>query len=249
MSAALFDQNPAQSIYHIGLSEAVRAYDGGNACGKSKNRFILERLEPEQFKLLNVHLPHNASNPPPPRSLARHAQGKGPENSVATISCGARKIYQAWSFLKEWRSPERRPGWVSLPQLRLDKNCSALDRLRVPIRGIDGIQVGQPFLVALETERFQHKRRPLRPERFANQVHTGLLGEPPAFNAITGKARAHDVLPGGESATRTRNDVVEVQFGARELIAAVLAGALIAGKHIEAAEAHVAPRHPVVGHS
>jgi len=63
---------------------------------------------------------------------------------------------------------------------------------------------------------------------FANEAHTGLFWGAVAFAGVAGDAGADDVFPCHFSALFAGDDVVEVELGAIEFVAAVLAGVFVA---------------------
>src|SRR5271155_2258732 len=77
-------------------------------------------------------------------------------------------------------------------------------------------------------------------------MHPGFVGCAATFAAIAVMARAYDVLPRRHAAARARDDVVQVQLGARQLLVAVLAGVAVAGEDVEAREADVPLGHALV---
>lgn len=79
-------------------------------------------------------------------------------------------------------------------------------------------------------------RAPFGADGFADEAHTGLVGEAVGFAGITADAGADDVFPGGFTAAITRDDVVEVEVFAGEVLAAVLADILVAFEDVDAGE-------------
>src|SRR5207245_2908464 len=71
------------------------------------------------------------------------------------------------------------------------------------------------------------------------------LGSAAALAAVATVARADDVLPGGEPTTGARHDVVEVELGAGEPLAAILASVPVARVDVVAADPDVAHRSAV----
>src|SRR3989442_15636286 len=96
-------------------------------------------------------------------------------------------------------------------------------QLRVPVRRIHRAQEGYPLLVATKAVRLRHERRPLRAPGVPYEPYARLRRRATALHAVATMARADDVLPHRRTALRARHDVVEVELGARELPAAVLA--------------------------
>ena len=69
-----------------------------------------------------------------------------------------------------------------------------------------------------------------------------------ALAAIALMARADHVLPSGYAALRAGNDMIEIEFLARQPAVAVLASQFVARIDIETAEANLAFGDSVVGH-
>src|SRR2546428_224303 len=76
--------------------------------------------------------------------------------------------------------------------------------------------------------------------RLVHERHPGLLRRLSAFTPVAAMTGAHYVLPCRKSAARARNHVVEVEFRARQSLAAVLAGVVIPRIDVEARKTHVA---------
>src|SRR5271155_3155251 len=100
----------------------------------------------------------------------------------------------------------------------------------------------------LEAEHLAGERGPFGAPRPPNQHHVRLLGGAPAFAPIAGMAGADDVFPSRHAALRARVDVIEVQLGPREALAAVLAGIVVAREDIKTRETHMTLRYPLVGY-
>src|SRR5882724_8653494 len=167
-----------------------------------------------------------------------------PRGSSRTVrSMNDLKPFSSICLIRIW-VPRRPPrgrhtrGWRPRALIR--------HQLRVPVRRIHRAQKGHPLLVATQAVGLRHERRPLRPPRQPDQPHPRLRRRTPALQAVAAVAGAHDVLPHRRAAPRARHDVVEVQLGARELPAAVLAAVPVARVDVEAAEAHVAARDAIV---
>ena len=121
-------------------------------------------------------------------------------------------------------------------------------KLGIPVRRVDGIKKWCPFLIARKAEGFLHEGCPLGADRKASQEHAGLMRCAPALAAIALMAGADHVLPNGYAALRTGDDVIEIEFLARQSPVAVLAGQFVARIDIKTAEANLAFGHSVVGH-
>src|SRR5690242_4614485 len=105
--------------------------------------------------------------------------------------------------------------------LRPRKTESGLE-LGIPVRDVDRVQERPPLAIAPQAERGRDERRPVRAHGLLQQLHARLLGGPTTLSPIAAMARADDVLPRGEAALGSRHDVVEIQVGALEVLAAVL---------------------------
>src|ERR1043166_2828374 len=89
-----------------------------------------------------------------------------------------------------------------------------------------------PAVVMLESEIDLHEWPPLWPLRLSDQMHAGLDGSSIGLVGVAGNAGANDILPGGWSSSVARDDVVQIQILAVELIAAILAGILVPFKDV-----------------
>ena len=69
--------------------------------------------------------------------------------------------------------------------------------------------------------------------------------EPVALARVAGDARAHHVFPCGCPATVTRHDVIKIKIAPVENLTAVLAGVLVALKHVVAREFYLLFREPI----
>lgn len=102
-----------------------------------------------------------------------------------------------------------------------------------------------PALVLLTTKSDMQKRPPLRPARFADELHLRLVREAVAFARVTGNAGADDIFPCREAAFIARKDVVEIQFAALKNLTAILTGVVIALEDIVPGELYFLLRQPV----
>ena len=139
------------------------------------------------------------------------------------------------------------PGQGAGEPLRYAPTRLAFQQFCIPIRDVDGIEKWHPFLVAGHAKGFLHEWRPLRLERLAYERHAGLVRGPAAFAMIALVARAHDIFPNRRPALGARHDVVEIKLLARQALAAVLAGAFVAGVNVIAAKTYLALGHAIVG--
>ena len=112
----------------------------------------------------------------------------------------------------------------------------------VPVRQIDEVL---PEVVLRGRKCDMHERPPLRSLGFANQAHVRFARKPVAFARIATDTRANDVLPRGCPSPITRYDVIQIEFAAIENLAAVLAGVLVALKHIVSGKFHFLLRKPI----
>ena len=102
-----------------------------------------------------------------------------------------------------------------------------------------------PAFVLLRRECDLHKWAPLRALRFANQTHLRFPRQTVALARIARDTGANHVLPGGESASVARHDVIEIQVVPLKNLAAVLAGVLVALENIVPREFHFLFRQPI----
>jgi len=112
----------------------------------------------------------------------------------------------------------------------------------MPVRQIDEVL---PEVVLRGRKCDMHERPPLRSLGFANQAHVRFARKPVAFARIATDTRANDVLPRGCPSPITRYDVIQIEFAAIENLAAVLAGVLVALKHIVSGKFHFLLRKPI----
>lgn len=84
-----------------------------------------------------------------------------------------------------------------------------------------------PAIVMMKGEINLHKRAPLRPLGFADQVHAGFLRSPVGFDRITLDTGADNVLPGGRAASVPGDYMVQVQVLPVARGPAILAGILV----------------------
>ena len=78
-----------------------------------------------------------------------------------------------------------------------------------------------------------------RLERHLRRPHPRLAGREIAFAQITRRAGGHDVIPGGVTPARARQQVVEGEVVA---VATILAGEAVAQKHVKSGESRVRRR-------
>ena len=103
-----------------------------------------------------------------------------------------------------------------------------------------------PAIVTVQAEVDLHKRTPLRPLGFADQMQARLLRRVIGLLRITLDAGANNIFPRRRAAAIARNDVVQIQIFAFKNNAAVLARVFIALKNIVPGKLHFLLRHAVV---
>jgi len=87
-------------------------------------------------------------------------------------------------------------------------------------------------------KRHVNKWTPLRPLRFADKMHVGVLREPIAFACIARDARANHIFPCRRSTSFARHDMIEIQLVALESLATILTGVLVALEDVVTREFH-----------
>src|SRR5476651_1800277 len=98
-------------------------------------------------------------------------------------------------------------------------------QLDVPVSEIDEVL---PRVVAGLAELEMEHGPPFRALRLMEELQAGLARRPVALAAVAGDAGADDVFPRGFAAPVARDDVVEIEVLAVELMAAILAGVVVA---------------------
>src|SRR4029077_8408203 len=94
--------------------------------------------------------------------------------------------------------------------------CRSLDifsKLDVPVGEIDEVL---PAIVLMQAEVDLDKWPPLRPLRFANEMHPRLLRRAIRFERIALDAGANNVFPGRRPAAVARNNMIEIKIVAIE---------------------------------
>jgi len=102
-----------------------------------------------------------------------------------------------------------------------------------------------PTFVLRRRKRDVHKRAPLWPLRFPNQVHVRFLRKPVAFACVTSDARANDIFPCRHPTSIARHDVVQIQLASFKNFTTILAGILVALENVVASELHFLFRKPI----
>lgn len=95
------------------------------------------------------------------------------------------------------------------------------------------LQVDFPALRRLRNAHL-HGRcwKPVRSNRFSNEIHTGLVWGATALFLVTRLTGGHDVFPGFIAALNDRHDVIESEVIFLETASAVLAFLVIADKDV-----------------
>src|SRR4051812_28598089 len=104
-----------------------------------------------------------------------------------------------------------------------------------------------PAFVQLAIERDVHERAPFRALGFADELHPALIRQAVTLARVARNARADDVFPRGQAAFVARDDVIEIQVAAVEMLAAILAGGFVAPQENLPGELYF-PSPPAVGH-
>src|SRR6478609_27759 len=112
----------------------------------------------------------------------------------------------------------------------------------VPVREIDEVL---PEIVLGRSKGDLDKRTPLRPLRFADQAHVRFARKPVAFARIARNTGANHIFPSRCAAPVARHDVIQIKVTAIEEFATVLAGVLIALKHVVSGEFYFLLRKPI----
>lgn len=102
-----------------------------------------------------------------------------------------------------------------------------------------------PEIVLGRSKRDLNKWAPLRPLRFTDQAHVRFTRKPVAFARIARDAGANHVFPSRRSAPVARHDVIQIQVTPIEKFATVLAGVLVALKHVVPGEFYFFLRKPI----
>ena len=93
-----------------------------------------------------------------------------------------------------------------------------------------------------------HKRTPLRPLRFANQVHAGFLRRAIGLERIALDAGANDIFPRRRPAPIAGDNVIQIQVVAVESFPAVLAHVFVPLENIVPCEFDLFLRQMVIDH-
>src|SRR5450432_1803945 len=127
-----------------------------------------------------------------------------------------------------------------------DGGIGLVFELDVPVGRVGQTQERKPLAVAHAPAVGSEGGGPARAHRDLEQLEPRLFGRARPFGEVAVDAAADHVLPGGAAPLRARDDVIQVQLGARQLFAAVLAGARIAHVDVVAREANLGLRDPIV---
>ena len=119
--------------------------------------------------------------------------------------------------------------------------CS-IAQFDIPVSEIDKML---PEVVLRRRERNLDERPPFWTFGFADQAHVRFARQTVALARIAGDARAHDVFPSRGPTLIAWHDVIQIEFVSIEKLAAVLAGVLVALKHIMARKFYFLFRKPI----
>ena len=134
------------------------------------------------------------------------------------------------------------PGSITgIHRRRLD----IFSQLDVPVSEIDEVL---PAIVLMHAEVDLNKWTPLRPLRFANEMHPRLLRSSIRLERIALDARADNILPRRWPAAVTGNHMIEIQVVPIEGLPAVLAHVLVALKNVVPCEFDLFLRQMVIDH-
>ncbi len=86
---------------------------------------------------------------------------------------------------------------------------------------------------------------PFRAFGFAEQFHADFGGKPVGFARVARQTAANDVLPSGHAAAVARGDVIEVEIGAFEFLAAILAGVVVTLENVVTRELYFLARETI----
>lgn len=106
-------------------------------------------------------------------------------------------------------------------------------QLDVPIGDVEKLLPGG---VAIVGELDRQGRASSGFDRLLDQLHPGLGGGSASFSDVALEATANQVFPGGGSALRAGNDMIQAQLRRAEPLAAVLATVVVAGEDVTAVE-------------
>ena len=95
-----------------------------------------------------------------------------------------------------------------------------------------------PTFVLRRRKRDVHKRAPLWPLWFPNQVHVRFLRKPVAFACVTRDARANDIFPCRHPTSVARDNMIEIQLVSLKNVTAILAGVSIALENVVSGKLH-----------
>jgi len=119
---------------------------------------------------------------------------------------------------------------------------NSVAELNVPVSEIDEVF---PEIVLGRSKRDLNKWPPLRPLRFADQAHVRFARKPVAFARIARNTGANHIFTSRCPAPVARHDVIQIKVTPIEEFATVLAGILVALKHVVSGEFHFLFRKPI----
>ena len=105
-----------------------------------------------------------------------------------------------------------------------------------------------PAIVILSAEVDLDKWTPLRPLRFADEMHVCFKRRAVGLLRIALNAGAHNILPSRRAAAVSRDHMVEIQVLPFKDLPAILAGVLVAFEDVVARELHFFLRHAIEQH-
>src|SRR5262249_3220280 len=129
------------------------------------------------------------------------------------------------------------PGsWALVVVLQLD----------VPVSRVGQAQERKPLAVGDPPFGRAEHRRPAWPTGGPQHLHPGLDRRACSPLEVTWHAAAHDVLPGGAPALRTRHHMIQVELRPREVAPAVLASVVVARVDVESRKPYLGTRDAIV---
>ena len=138
--------------------------------------------------------------------------------------------------------PEGLARWRERNQTSCNSQQRLIAQLNVPISEIDKVF---PEIVLGRSKSDLDKRPPLRSLRSADQAHVSFTRKPVALARIARDAGANHVFPSRGPAAVARDDVIQIKVTPIEEFATVLAGVLVALKHVVSGEFYFLLRKPI----
>ena len=137
------------------------------------------------------------------------------------------------------------PGPAAFNQTAVAVSTRLFTQLHVPVRDVEEML---PAIVILRPEIDLDERTPLRPLRFADEMHVRFQRRAIRLPGIARNARAHNVLPRRRAAPVPRDHMVQIQILPFKYLPAILAGVLVAFEDIVSRELHFFLRHAIEQH-